>query len=103
MTKVNRRNFLGTSAAAAGLSAIAAGAFAGEDSAAELKSIGKTPHTQFAVNVEMWGTKLPFLERIRKTTELGFPAVELWPWQNKDLDALAALASELNIVIAQFT
>ena len=103
MKNVNRRKFLGTSAAAAGLSAIAAGVFADEDAAADLKTIGHTPHTKFAVNVEMWWNKLPFLDRIRKTAELGFPAVELWPWQNKELDALAALASELNISIAQFT
>lgn len=102
MPQSNRRMFLGTSAAA-GLTAVAAGVFAGENSAGDLKTIGKTPHTKFAVNVEMWWNKLPFLERIRKTAELGFSAVELWPWQNKDLDALAALASELNIVIAQFT
>ena len=35
--------------------------------------IGKTPHTKFAVNIEMWWTKLPFLDRIRQAAELGFP------------------------------
>ncbi len=59
--------------------------------------------TKFAVNVEMWWTKLPFLERVRKTKEAGFSAIEFWPYQGKDLEALAALTQELGIEIAQFT
>jgi hydroxypyruvate isomerase len=103
MTDINRRSFLGASAAATGLTALSPGVFAGADSASELKSIGKTPHTKFAVNVEMWWKSLPFLERLKKTAELGFPAVEFWPWEQKDIKATARLCRELNIVIAQFT
>lgn len=98
-----RRAFLESTALGAGLTALAPSLYAGEDSAAELKQIGKTPHTKFAVNCEMWWTKLPFLERIKKTAELGFPAIEFWPLAGKDLDAVAKLTQDLGIEIAQFT
>jgi hydroxypyruvate isomerase len=65
--------------------------------------LGKTPHTKFAANVEMWWRDLPFLERIQKAAEFGYPAIEFWPWQNKDVDAIAALTRELGIAVAQFT
>ncbi len=64
---------------------------------------GRTPLTRFAVNVEMWFSDLPFLERVRAAAALGFPAVEFWPWRGKDLDALDALRKELGIEIGQFT
>jgi hydroxypyruvate isomerase len=51
----------------------------------------------------MWWGKLPFLDRLRKTAELGFPAVEFWPYQGKDIDAIKKLKDELKIEIAQFT
>jgi hydroxypyruvate isomerase len=82
---------------------MSAGVFAAEGDSADTGSIGKTPHTKFAVNIEMWFTKLPFLDRIRQTAALGFPAVEFWPWANKDLDATLKLTQELKIEIAQFT
>ena len=69
----------------------------------DTSSIGKTPHTKFAVNVEMWWTRLPFLDRIREAAKLGFPAIEFWPYKNKDVKKVAALTKELNIEIAQFT
>ena len=59
--------------------------------------------TRFAVNVEMWLRKLPFLDRIRAAAEMGFPAVEFWPWRNKDLDTVSKLCEELKIEVAQFT
>jgi hydroxypyruvate isomerase len=64
---------------------------------------GKTPHTKFAVNVEMWWSGLPFLDRLRKTAELGFPAYEFWPYENKDLAAVVRLNEELKLSVAQFT
>ncbi|MBK7877589.1 MAG: TIM barrel protein [Planctomycetes bacterium] len=74
------------------------------DSAAEdLRGIGKTPHTKFAVNVEMWWSNLPFLERVKKAAALGFPGIEFWDWRSKDLDALAKLTSELGLAVTQFT
>ena len=65
--------------------------------------IGETPHTKFAVNIEMWWTTLPVLDRIRQTAELGFPAVEFWQYEDKDLPAIAALCERLGIEVAQFT
>lgn len=63
----------------------------------------RTPRTRFAANVEMWWRDRPFLDRIRAAAALGFPAIEFWPWRNKDLDAVAALCRELGIEVAQFT
>ena len=99
---LNRRDWL-THSTVAAAAAIAPQLHAGEDSAADLRSIGQTPHTKFAVNVEMWWRDLPFLDRLRKTAELGFPAVEFWPLAGKDIEATAALAEELGLEIAQFT
>ena len=104
---LSRRQFV----AAAGSSALLAGAALestptarGQETAPEdISQIGKTPHTRFAVNVEMWFTGLPFLDRIRETAKLGFPAVEFWPYDNKDLDAVRDLCGELGLEIAQFT
>ncbi len=62
-----------------------------------------TPKTRFAANVEMWWGRLPFLERIRRAHALGFPAIEFWPWNNKDLPAVADLCGELSVEVAQFT
>jgi hydroxypyruvate isomerase len=99
MTALNRRTFLGSSLALAS----AAGLATADEDSAELRAIGRTPHTRFAVNVEMWWTKLPFLERLRMAAKYGFPAVEFWPWRNKDIPAVAALCHDLGIEIAQFT
>ncbi len=64
---------------------------------------GRTPHTRFAVNVEMWWSKLPFLDRVREAARLGFPAIEFWDWRSKDVEAVATLCKELGIDVAQFT
>lgn len=70
----------------------------------EAKPISKTQNTKFAVNVEMWWRKEPdFLERVKRAAAMGFPAIEFWPWQNKDLSALAGLTKDLGIAVAQFT
>ena len=100
MVSVTRRGFLGSSSAlVAAISARAFAAEAGDDTT----TLGKTPHTKFAVNIEMWFKSLPFLDRIRQSAALGFPAVEFWPWQGKDVDAAARLCKDLNITISQFT
>jgi hydroxypyruvate isomerase len=70
---------------------------------ADSSTLGKTPHTKFAVNVEMWFRKLPFLDRLRASAALGFPAVEFWPYEGKDIDAVARLCDELKLSISQFT
>jgi len=102
MDSLNRRMFLGSTAVAgAGLLAAPAGA---AEEAVDLTTIGKTPKTKYAVNIEMWWKKIPnSLDRMRAAAAMGFPAVEIWPWQNKDVPAMAALSQELGIAIAQFT
>ena len=62
-----------------------------------------TKKTKFAANVEMWWGSLPFLQRIEQAHELGFPAIEFWPWRGKDLDAIAKRTQELGMEVAQFT
>jgi hydroxypyruvate isomerase len=44
---------------------------------------------ELAVSAEMVFTDLPFVERVRRIHDLGF-AAEIWSWDDKDLDALAA-------------
>ena len=91
---------MGASAATIGAASISMAMAAEGKSTA---TIGKTPYTKFAVNCEMWWTKMPFLDRVRKTAELGFPAFEMWPYENKDLDALIKLKDKLGLELAQFT
>lgn len=101
MSVVDRRAFLGSSVALAGLAALG---LADDKPQIDEAKPGKTIKTKFAVNVEMWWTKIPnFLDRLRAAAGLGFPAVEIWPWQNKDVNAVADLCQELNLEIAQFT
>ena len=103
MSQLHRRAFLGTTAALAGAASLAPADQDAPRPEVETSTIGKTPHTKFAVNVEMWWSKLPFLERIRQTAHYGFPAIEFWPWRNKDIDAIAGLCDELQVEVAQFT
>lgn len=74
-----------------------------QDPASAPKRPAATPKTKFAANVEMWWGGLPFLDRIKKAHELGFPAIEFWPWRGKDVEAIASLTQELGIAVAQFT
>ena len=97
MSKLSRRTLLQGSALAPAL------ALSGSTGQDEMELPGKTKNTKFAVNVEMWFRDRPFLDRIRAAADLGFPAVEFWPWRNKDLDAIAALCKERGIVVTQFT
>lgn len=108
---VSRRGFIAGAAALAGglgLGGVAkAGAVksapgaesSGQDPVAKP---GRTPHTVFAVNVEMWfGGK--FEERIAKAAELGYPAIEFWPYQGRDIDVVAKLLRENGMTASQFT
>lgn len=93
----DRRSFL-----AAG-SVLAAG-IANPSRASAAEKPGATKNTRFAVNAEMWWRKEPnFLKRLEAAAALGFPAVELWPWENKDQNAVADTCERLNLKIAQFT
>lgn len=99
---LNRRGFVQASSLSAA-AALAPGLFAGESEADDLGQIGRTPHTKFAVNVEMWFKGLPLTERIRRSAALGFPAVELWSLAGRNLEEIAAVADESGIEISQFT
>jgi len=102
----NRRDFLQQTGLAASAALMAtAGLPSRTAHAADDPLPGKTPHTKFAVNVEMWWTKLPFLERIRQTAALGFPAIEFWSLTGpgKNVAEIAALTQELGLAVAQFT
>jgi hydroxypyruvate isomerase len=97
--KATRRNFLLAAAAATA----AGGARAADE--ADGSTPGKTKNTKFAVNVEMWWTRLPFLKRLDEAGKLGFPAVEFWPWQKRDasVEAIAEACKKNNLAVAQFT
>jgi hydroxypyruvate isomerase len=45
-----------------------------------------------AVTTEMFWKDVPYLERVRRISDLGFQ-VEMWDWTVKDLDAIAALGA----------
>ena len=57
----------------------------------------------YAVNIEMWWWQKPFVERIHAAADAGFTHVEFWPYENKDIDAIAAACKERGITVAQFT
>jgi hydroxypyruvate isomerase len=99
--KTTRRRFLAAGAALAAGGMTAAAARQGED----LSRLGRTPHTRFAVNIEMWWTRLPFMQRFEQAAKLGFPAVEFWPWRGKDrtVDGVAETCQKLKLDVAQFT
>ena len=97
---MDRRDFLAASSVAA---VTGTPAINGVLADAATARPGRTAHTRFAVNVEMWWRKLPFLERVRRAAALGFPAIEFWPWKNKDIKALAALCRDSQLQVAQFT
>jgi len=99
MSHPTRRSLLAAGPAALATAAIP---LAPQDAAAPAQP-ARTPKTRFAANVEMWWGGKPFLDRVREAARLGFPAVEFWPWRNKDLGALADLTGELGIEVAQFT
>ncbi len=102
MPSVSRRSLLAGAASLSTAALLAPQGVLAEETA-PIGAIGKTPHTRFAVNVEMWWSKLEFLDRIRKAAELGFPAVEFWPFETKEQQKVADLTQELGIEIAQFT
>ncbi|QEL15853.1 TIM barrel protein [Limnoglobus roseus] len=88
-----RRHFLATAATAAIGSRLTA------DS-----PTGKANHTKFACNVEMWFSKEKnFLKRLEGAAALGFPGVEFWPYEGKDIAAVADTCERLKLTITQFT
>jgi hydroxypyruvate isomerase len=98
---LSRRDFVKSgSAAVLAAGTIGAAAEAGEK---PVKKPGRTEHTKFAVNLEIWWAKKDMLERIRRTAELGYPAVEFWGCEGKDLDAMKKACNGFGLEIAQFT
>ena len=94
----HRREFLATTAAGASLAALGHSVTSADD-----RSKADGTWLTYAVNVEMFWTRLPFLDRLRKVKESGFTHYEFWPWRNKDIDAIAGLNRELGLVPAQFS
>mgnify|MGYP001183726535 FL=1 len=70
---------------------------------AQANKLGQTPHTRFALNAEIWFADKPFLDRVRSAADLGYPAIEFWPWRGKDLAALTKVCAGAKLEIAQFT
>ena len=57
----------------------------------------------YAVNVEMWWWRMPFVDRIHAAADAGFTKIEFWPWQGKDIEEIATACKERGIEVAQFT
>ena len=55
---------------------------------------------RLSVCIEMYWPDLPYEERIRRVSALGFPAFEFWGWQNKDVPGIKAAMAECDIPIA---
>jgi hydroxypyruvate isomerase len=55
-----------------------------------------------SVCIEMIFTEVPFLERIVKSAEAGFDAIEFWNWDDKDLPAIKAAVEKNGLGIASF-
>jgi hydroxypyruvate isomerase len=86
------------------LAASAAGALALASPARAADKPGRTKNTKFAVNVEMWWRKeKDFLKRLEAAAALGFPAVEFWPFETKNIPAVAETCQRLGLDVAQFT
>ena len=94
MQHPSRRTVVG-----AGFGLLAGGALPVQDEQPSLRELS----TRFAVNVEMWWSRLPFLQRVERAIEAGFPAIEFWPWRGKDLDGILARCRDAGVEVAQFT
>src|SRR3954470_3484613 len=95
----NRRTFLAATGAGAASLALSGRSPGAEDPS----SAGRKTWLTYAVNVEMFWSGLPFLDRLRKVAEAGFTHYEFWPWKGKDIDAVGTLNDELGLVPTQFT
>ena len=100
MRSLSRRGLFAAGVALAGARSLAARP---TPLARPFPQLGKTPHTRFALNAEIWWGKREFLDRVRMAADFGYPAIEFWPWRGKDLAALAKLCAQLRLEVAQFT
>jgi hydroxypyruvate isomerase len=55
----------------------------------------------FAVNLEMWWTDRPLLDRVEAAAGAGFSLAEIWYWPRWDIDALARACREHGLSLAQ--
>ncbi|MBM7345499.1 TIM barrel protein [Pantoea coffeiphila] len=55
-----------------------------------------------SVSAEMVFLDLPFIERVQRINQLGF-GVEIWHWENKDIDALAATGARFTSMTGYLT
>jgi hydroxypyruvate isomerase len=101
----DRRSFLAAGALSVPMGLHSRHAIASQSATSQsVEKPGKTKNTKFAVNVEMWFRKEKnFLKKLEAAAGLGFPAVEIWPWENKDVPAVAETCQRLGLEIAQFT
>lgn len=56
---------------------------------------------RFAVNLEMWWTDQPPIDRVASAAEAGFSQAEIWHWPNWDVKALGDACRRSNITITQ--
>ena len=97
-TALHRRNFMLAGGVTAALPMVGAAASQDED-----KSLpGRTPHTRFAVNIEIWFQNLSFPDRIRAAADMGYEWIEFWNWRGRDLDAIRKACDETGVRVAQF-
>jgi len=100
---ISRRTLIANSAAVVAGSVGAQSAVAAKlPLAVDTDLPGRTPNTAFAVNLEMW-FKGPLEQRVHDAAELGFPAVEFWPYQDRDIPAVAKTLREHDMTATQFT
>lgn len=57
---------------------------------------------RLSVSTEMVFLDLPFIERVKRIHQLGF-GVEIWHWNNKDIDALAATGARFTSMTGYLT
>ena len=94
---LNRRDFLKQAAA---LSALFAAAPRKASARLATPMDGKTNAVRFSVCIDMIMSKMPFLERMERVKQLGYPAFEFWEWKNKDVEAILRKKNELKLEIA---
>ena len=96
---MKRREFLGGAVLAAGVLSAAA-----KHRDEKVRLPGRTKHTKFACNIEMWfHRERDYLKRIEGAAKLGYPAIEFWPWQGKNIEAITETCERLNLVVSQFS
>ena len=99
----SRRGFIAGAAALTGATVVGAHLDAAKEVIPQVDKPGQTPNTTFAVNLEMWFRGMPFGERIERAAKLGFPAVEFWPYQKRDMVDAAKRLRGHGMTVSQFT